>query len=346
MRVPASTTRRSPFRRAADRRRGFTLVEVLVVIAIVAILASLLLVAVTKARNTAARSRTSSLLNGLKMATVQFKTDHGYYPPVLRPEIDANAGSCYPEAVPNLDEHRLMIDPISGDFDPVQNIAAYRNQINCWFSLTSPAEYLLGWGSEAEDGRDGLGLRSPGTDGVWGAAALTGDFTNYGELTARMPSDEGKVFDPYIDISDDRLIGSLTNAGVFFPGDANYDATAPKVICDAWGTPVRYYRRVYRPGDLETPFLQSDLSGDGHTPSLADVIALRPYSIRSGEEQDVLAQFADGSGDPTASRGLFAAEFAYLSAGPDGRINESYRVGDPSAEPPYANEDNLVEVGP
>ena len=345
MRVSASTIRRAASPASAGRRgrRGFTLVEILVVIAIVAILVSLLLVAVTKARTTAARSRTTSLLNAMKTATVQFKRDHGYYPPVLRPEIPAVADECYPD-ITDFAEHRRLIDPISEVFDPLDNPADYEAKINCWFSLTSPAEYLLGWGSEEEDGWEGLGLRAPGPDGVWGAAALTGDFAGYGELANRVPGDQGKVFEPYIDLSDDRVIGALVSGQrVAFAGDANYDPDAPKVICDAWGTPIRYYRRPYRPGSIESPFLQSGLTD--HTPSLSDVIALRPYSVKNGEEQDVLAQFADDNGDPTSSRSLFTAEFAYLSAGPDKLIDERFRIGDPMDTPPYANEDNLVELG-
>jgi prepilin-type N-terminal cleavage/methylation domain-containing protein len=61
-------------------RRGFTLVELLVVITIIGILIGLLLPAVQSAREAARRTQCSNNLGQLSKAALQHETNNGFFP--------------------------------------------------------------------------------------------------------------------------------------------------------------------------------------------------------------------------------------------------------------------------
>ena len=62
-------------------RRGFTIIELLVVVAVIAILMGLLLPALAKARATARRGAARHTMNTLVMALEKYREDFKYYPP-------------------------------------------------------------------------------------------------------------------------------------------------------------------------------------------------------------------------------------------------------------------------
>jgi len=62
------------------RQNGFTLIEVLVVIVIISILAAILIPLSGKARESALRRRADTEMQSIKVAVMQFYTDHRYMP--------------------------------------------------------------------------------------------------------------------------------------------------------------------------------------------------------------------------------------------------------------------------
>lgn len=349
----------------ALRRNAFTMTELLVTIGIMTILLSILVVTVGGVRETARVASTRAVMTAMSQATSRFREDTGYLPPVL-------------------DNDRGLVDAV-----PITDTAGqggaplYLSQMQGWYSYTSPAEYLIGYGDQQQDGFGGQpngtsnkpGIRNPGPDGVWGATRNpdTGGLlgcseSGPGPLSTRRPESNGKVLGPYLELKDESIIGSLgvlegdssvwdsasidpsTGAPkIFFPGDVGYDLNAPKVIVDAWGTPIRYYRRAYPTGSPAGSFgsTHKPLAGVSNAsqtwqyrPTLSDFIAMRPFEIEPSQATDYIFQpggegtrwgdFSEGGvsvkGDPTTTSSLQSGEYGFLSAGPDRRIFNWHRA--------------------
>ena len=231
--------------------RGFTVVEMLVTVAIIITLVGILVVGLTQASGAAQRAQTKFLMNSMAAGLAQFKGDHGYLPPVL-----GDNGT--PNNLPGWSRD-VLGPPFCGS---CPNIDLRQS----WFSVTTPAEYLLGYGDRTADGygivgdimqansdspgyieTPPLGFRAPGSDGAWGA--IVNPRSGFGSLpgvfAARNPGNaglpyvpnptqpnaaannvrvRGRIYGPYLELKDANLLGGLRPDGTIArPEDDDYD---------------------------------------------------------------------------------------------------------------------------
>jgi len=252
------------FQQYAQPRRpnAFTLVELLVVIGVIAMLVGLLIVGINAAQKRAQKMNTQFLLSSISQSLSRFKSDHGYYPPVLGDPTELTAppqpgnqlgwlttASATPKTQIGFARDLLVppINPTAGASSTTkvsQWTTDEATALQNWYSVTSLAEYLIGAGDRSADGygicgelpdpvpTDPLagqrelpraGIRSPGMDGVWGAAlqpimtadvsATTGAGPNYTSAKLGSPTIKGLFFSRNLALPSRVLLSSTTVSG-------------------------------------------------------------------------------------------------------------------------------------
>ncbi len=293
------------FSPSSRRVRAFSLVEVLVVIAILAVLTGILLIVTTRVSGAAETARAQAQLQSIAQAIQAFETDFNEVPPLV-PEFDA-AGN----VVEGVFTPRLLASATNAETGDVLIANRYQSE----YSLTV---YLLGIGRfdpidapegdtgvgdtdfRGHDGVIGPGYKAPGATLAWkdpnelrraggfGLNDLNGD--------AHRPRTTGRTYGPYLDIAT-------------VSENLDYDPERGLWLIRGPGdVPIRYYRDwpTRDPDEPENP----DRSNASRTPfELWNAEMFRTFSL-GGADQIALDNPELYASDPE----LLSADYALLAA--------------------------------
>jgi len=223
--------------RGLGPHRGFTVVELLVVTALIALLVSLVVVALGRARAGGERASTRNLLRTVALGIEGFRSDFGYYPPLLDDDLEVAE-----------DEDELE----DVDYWSALTLTSYLVGVN---DLNRNGEFGARSGDDFDDGVAGPGFRDPGPDRAWGGADDADLREQYWQRRAAFNDGEltGPTYDPYIELGDGDLIDVYRDRG-------GQEVEGQFEIRDVWGNAVRYYRAW--PGNRYWPGNEADLPPD------------------------------------------------------------------------------------
>jgi prepilin-type N-terminal cleavage/methylation domain-containing protein len=279
-------------------RRGFSMAEILVVVAILATLAAITLLVVGRARKTADKQRLGFQLQTISQALEAYQTDFNSLPvTTVYPTGTANSASNYYIDQDGVRGARLLCKALMGQCGGMNPLIAAAS------ATVVPGQH--------QDGKVGLGFAIPGRSGI----AVTAD--NLGNL-------KGKTYGPYLaadkfGISNTEASGALTTASLNVA--EKYDDTA--VLLDGNGRVILYYP-VLNP----QPAIQVVDAYVGPGPTTATPNAVLPmYRYTDNEKWLSEAEFRLRLGDTgaTPDKKIVAPEapavrgkYILWSSGPDG----------------------------
>lgn len=208
------------------RGRGFTLIEILVVIAIIAVLAGLLLAALSGVQKAAKRTKTTSLMQSFARACDEFALDHGRYPGLLPDSAIEEEATQVSQPI-----DITSITPTQNALLELMGGARVKNSL-------SPTSVLKEYENFVSNATIVYSFTDPLTNVEWDIAF---DESRFGEG----PWMNGRVYEPYFSpkLSDLRFIPFANDPDVL----EKY--TLPSLI-DAWETPIIYLRAGRKSGRI------------------------------------------------------------------------------------------------
>ncbi len=170
-------------------RRGFTLIELLVVIAIIAILIGLLLPAVQKVRDAAARAQSQNNLKQLGIALHAFQGVHQKTPPMfgtVPAGSNGPAGSVFYHLLPFVEQENLhRMGPDGSRSQPLKVLEhpGDRTYGNGTYTLNTAVQ---NWGGGASQLNPTPPWSNPANP-IWGLSSYSGNWQVFGDQGARLP---------------------------------------------------------------------------------------------------------------------------------------------------------------
>jgi prepilin-type N-terminal cleavage/methylation domain-containing protein len=222
--MPASLDRTCSKRLAARPRRAwrrcFTLIELLVVVALIALLVSLLLVALGVVQSKARETRTLATLEAFSNACTAFQQEHGFYPGAVPSTILAND--------PKITSTQNAILHLMGGYVREEDVGtAGFNDLGRYPQPTDPG---------GVDGWTEINFSTP----AGGSYAIKVNPSRLGEG----PIINGKSFPAYFTPGESEFAVARS---VGFSGAAT--VPLPDLL-DAWGQPIIYLRQQRTTGSL------------------------------------------------------------------------------------------------
>jgi type II secretory pathway pseudopilin PulG len=267
--------------RVPQPRRGFTLVETLVVIGLIAGLIAVIAVVATKARGKANKFQLAAQLQAIAVGLDAYKTEFGSYP------------------ITQLDDSVRTATGTAADNEI--NLASFRG-------ARTLCKALIGAGPQGtvtnpfvdaanQDGADGPGFRVMPRSGVF--QVDPSDATKYA----------GKVYGPFI--SGTQLTWAKTDsAGAILGSDKSFDDTT--VLLDANGNPILYYPVLNPQAPINLP---GAFVMDTEPTSAATNVSTPMYRGRDNAQWLSVENFRKALGDTTANAGPGGAPDGAINAG-------------------------------
>ncbi|MCC5788690.1 MAG: prepilin-type N-terminal cleavage/methylation domain-containing protein [Opitutales bacterium] len=146
-------THSTPIQNSFSNSRAFTLIELLTVIAIIAILAGLLFAVGNAVRDSARASRASAEISAIETALTRFEVDFGFLPEIAFIEVGTEDGNPQYEGLDE-DSETAYEETSRALFFAVQGVGFFGDDIPADFEPSPTNRSLIDLGSSQVEGKD------------------------------------------------------------------------------------------------------------------------------------------------------------------------------------------------